>query len=529
MRTPLHCPQLTPDDRYWRVDWFGEVAYPGTVRRYSQPSIKVCISPLVDPNTLRMLFDTPMGDCQQQRSVWMPWGSLLFLRIGDVWHQGRPVEMIPRDCEVFRDLVINPSTVTIIKAGHSVDDHFLLPFSEHAGHRAHTHAYCLAVAAGASTLVIPCVELIRFYFGSSSWLLHQLLTGPFQTGNLWREMHFDPVTQHLHLKLKAWANKAAAADLGRIALSDQARRAAAMIYLSCLRASSQGEKIYPYMGLPFMGMTSLGAHGNWLSYDGQPNRTFLVYRLVNCSHPFPFKSITYECGERSVSRRKQEDRQSSPKSGSGSRFDERKAALGDADPGAQKARRIFRVDDGVRFPDLTNKRVWEESVVALQASGVILKHSTGALEQVAFGEPPSTNEGRGVDAVRQEGAGDTEGPLPKLPAWVRTGVTQAILALGYSAQRVSSKIIVVTGAADPVIALPMVVDEDGVVDAIPLFTDPAGHQRTRQVCFVALQRMGETIRLVGVVEGRKITEQPCVLEVHAPDVLDVVQRLYDIQ
>lgn len=529
MRTPLHCPQLTPDDRYWRIDWFGEVAYPGTVRRYSQPCIKVCISPLVDPNSLKMLFEPPMGDFQQQRSVWMPWGSLLFLRVGDVWHQGRPVEMIPRDCEVFRDLVINPSTVTIIKAGHSVGDHFLLPFSEHAGHRAHTHAYCLAVAAGASTLVIPCVELIRFYFGSSSWLLHQLLTGPFQTAKLWQEMHFDPATQHLHLKLVAWASKVTAADLGRIAMSDQARKAAAMIYSSCLRAASQGEKIYPYMGFPFMGSTSLSAHGQWLSYDGQPHRTFLVYRLVSCSHPFPFKSITYESGERTVSRRKQEDQQRSPKYGSGSRFDERKTTLGEADPGAQKARRIFRFDDGVRFPDLTNKRVWEESVVALQASGVILKHPTGALEQVAFGEPPSTNEGRGVDAVRQEGAGDAEGPLPKLPAWVRTGITQSILALGYSAQRVNWKIIVATGAVDPVIALPMVVDEDGVVDLVTIFTDPTGHQRTRQVCFIELQRGDETIRQVGIVEGQKITEPPSVLEIQVPDVLEVIHRMYDAQ
>lgn len=529
MRTPLHCPQLTPDDRYWRIDWFGEVAYPGTVRRYSQPSIKVCISPLVDPNTLRMLFDTPMGDCQQQRSVWMPWGSLLFLRIGDVWHQGRPVEMIPQDCEVFRDLVINPSTVTIIKAGHSVDDHFLLPFSEHAGHRAHTHAYCLAVAAGASTLVIPCVELIRFYFGSSSWLLHQLLTGPFQTEKLWHEMHFDPATQHLHLKLAAWANKATAADLGRIALSDQARRAAAIIYSSCLRASSQGEKVYPYMGLPFMGTTALGAHGQWLSYDGQPNRTFLVYRLVSCSHPFPFKSITYESGERKISRQKKDGQQGSSTRGEGHRFDAKKATLDGADPGQQKARRYFGFNDSTRFPDLAKKRVWQERVVALQALGVVLKHANGVLEQVAFGEPHSTHEGRAVDAARQEDTGSAGEELSKLPEWVRTGINQAILVLGYSTPRIHAEVVLAVGSGDPVAALPMVVDEDGVVDSVPLFTDPAGHQRTRQVCFVALQRGTETVRLVGVVEGRKITEQPSVLEVHTPDVLDVIQRLYDAQ
>lgn len=39
-------PHVTPDDRFWRVDWFGESAYTASVHRYTQPSIKVVLSPL---------------------------------------------------------------------------------------------------------------------------------------------------------------------------------------------------------------------------------------------------------------------------------------------------------------------------------------------------------------------------------------------------------------------------------------------------------------------------------------------------
>ncbi len=39
-------PSLTPDSRFWRVDWFGDCGYPGHIPRYGQPSIRVVLSPL---------------------------------------------------------------------------------------------------------------------------------------------------------------------------------------------------------------------------------------------------------------------------------------------------------------------------------------------------------------------------------------------------------------------------------------------------------------------------------------------------
>jgi hypothetical protein len=42
---------LTPDNRVWRLDWFGDCGYPAHIRRYSQPGIKVVLSPLLaDPS-----------------------------------------------------------------------------------------------------------------------------------------------------------------------------------------------------------------------------------------------------------------------------------------------------------------------------------------------------------------------------------------------------------------------------------------------------------------------------------------------
>lgn len=67
-------PQLTPDPRPWRIDWFGEVAYPGAIRRYTQPCIRVAISPLTN------YYPTSDGslrietDVREQQQIWMPVG-----------------------------------------------------------------------------------------------------------------------------------------------------------------------------------------------------------------------------------------------------------------------------------------------------------------------------------------------------------------------------------------------------------------------------------------------------------------------
>ncbi len=81
---------MPPDGRIWRIDWFGECAYPGSVRRYAQPSIKVAISPLrsAEGNPDHLL----LPDCtelEEQREFWAPIAALPMLAIGDLWQNGQ--------------------------------------------------------------------------------------------------------------------------------------------------------------------------------------------------------------------------------------------------------------------------------------------------------------------------------------------------------------------------------------------------------------------------------------------------------
>jgi len=162
-------PSLTPDERIWRLDWFGECGYPGSVQRYTQPSIKVAISPLrCLPDDVEALLLPTCTDHAHQREVWVPIAALPLLGIGDLWQNGRLVASPDYEVETFDGLRIEPATTSFVKAGLAIDEKFLIPLNIHPWHRPHTQAYCVTVEGESGRrLLIPCAEIIRFYFGSS--------------------------------------------------------------------------------------------------------------------------------------------------------------------------------------------------------------------------------------------------------------------------------------------------------------------------------------------------------------------------
>lgn len=506
MYQPPLIPQLTPDERPWRIDWFGEVGYPGNIRRYAQPSIKVSLSPLrCDSSDHAALLLSDSTDHQHQYETWAPIAALPMLAIGDLWQAGHQIASPEYQVESFKGLAINPESTAFVKAGLALEEHFLLPLSHHPWHRHYTQSYCVAVSLGEQRrLLVPCAEIIRFYFGSSSNFLQRLFTAPLSQDNFWTHKHFDPATRHLHLVLANRLSGLSAPDIGRIAESKFAWRAAAGIYASCQKATATGHPAFPYTGFPFEGTADLVASGLWLPFGDQENATFLAYRLRSCSHPFPFLSLSYEASDRKARYGSAENSDTGSKTFSRSSSRGHKSEMAEADPGANRGQRVGALMVQHRFPDLLRKQVWREKVEAILQADVYLRHADGSLEQVGFGESEGHSTTSAIDVVKP-GFREPISKEDSLPWFVRMGLKQIAVHPAHASTKLTMKIVAPKGMMQPVFSLPVVIDEDGVIDAFLLFNKSEGSTRQRRGCFVEIagsgQNSGHLVILEGVTQG----------------------------
>lgn len=500
-------PNLTPDDRVWRLDWFGECAYPGSIRRYAQPSIKVVLSPLrCDPSDHSVLLLPDSTEHQHPHEAWAPIAALPVLAIGDLWQHGCQVASPDYQTESFKGLCITPESAAFVKAGLAIDEQFLLPLNRHPWHRLHTQSYCVAVSLGSGNrLLIPCMEIIRFYFGSSGNLIQRLFTAPLRSEALWTRKRFNAANKHLHLVLANRLSGVSAADIGRIAESKFAWRSAAGIFASCQKASVQKHPVYPYTGFLFEGVTDLAASGVWLTFGEQERATFIAYRLRSCSYQFPFHSLSYEAADRKV----WHDASGGSKPGNG-KYSRSRSKIGevtDTDAGANKSQHAAGIANRYKFPDLQRKQVWREKIEAMPRADVFLRRADGNLEQVAFGEADGYSAVAGLEA-RQTTTDEKEIPLPQ---FVQFGLKRIAANPEYAQPSVQVKLACLPGKTNPVFTLPVVIDEDGVIASDQLFDGADGSKRQRRACFVEMSTQPTQLRYLLIIEGRTRSTQPEIL------------------
>jgi hypothetical protein len=449
------------------------------------------------------------------------------LTVGDLWQSGRLLASPDYVVETFNGLRIEPGTTDFVKAGLAIDEKFLIPLNVHPWHRPHTQAYCVLVECGdGRRLLVPCVEIIRFYFGSSGNLVQRLFSAPLAKETLCSSKSFNPADHHMHLVLAAGLSGASASDIGRIAGSPPAWRSAAGIHASCQKAAASGMPAYPYTGFPFEGDTNLVASGVFLPFGEEHAATFLAYRLRSCSHAFPFRSLSYETPRR-ADRRTRSGKGNSDQA-SAWRVVQRTAHAQTVhdDPSARKSQRSRIFTAKHRFPDLLHKPVWKEKIEGFENNDVFLLRSDGSIEQVAFGEPGGSSEATGIDATVQTESGVQPPKRPSLPRFVRKALAQVrrdVAATGDHDATV--RVICPEGRSFPVFFLPTVVDEDGVIAPELLFSDETGGVRQRRGCFVEIVGCEKAPRLLAIVEGREVRDPATPVTLIRSDVHDLIRCL----
>lgn len=340
----------------YRIAWFGNI-----VRKTTLDGVSVVFTPLsIDPST-----GEERSDVFKHIPVMVPIAFLRALRIGDIWEDCRWTGRRDTRAKETFHLDVTENNTAVMPAGaltekDSSNPKFLLPFSAFAGHREHTNSQCLRIALqdGAS-LVIPCMELIRFYFGASGSFLKRLLSGPFALERLYTDARLNPRSGTANIELAPDLHGVAATTVARIAFCKQAASAARWIVNSGVASAANRLDYYPKTNFPFHGKTDLTAYGRWI-IDGN-SRTFLAEQLSSCTHPFPFETLFYTTRQTLTKSDVGIDPTRSPEKMDTSNSDRKEAAIQLTDgpiSSSLQSMGIPSCDEAtLSFPDLANKKI----------------------------------------------------------------------------------------------------------------------------------------------------------------------------
>lgn len=393
--TSGNSPRLTffpQDGKSWRIDWFGDVAFPNKRESHRQPSICIAISRVIKGPFGQFISNHSV---RGQRQIWAPVGLLPNFRIGDIWQDGFLIQHEENPPLAFENLNVNRVSSRIAKAGVDVEGRgFLLPVQAHPWHMRHTQSYCLVVRLSQDQqLIIPCVELIRFYFGSSSSLLATLFTPPLDRTRLYSNAHYHPGSGRLHFQLAPGISGYSASDIGRLHHDFHAWRAASEIGVSILTGSTRKGKAYPSTHFPFAGSTTLVVKGEWLPLGEHRGNSFLVHSIQSCSHPFPFRTLAYDMPRISTfedHRRVLRRINPTPPASQFSRITGTPSVVAQ-DPSKRFAERTWHTWQGVKFPDLETKNVFKKTPLIKRNQDPFTRpRHASAVNTLAVAEPTGT-------------------------------------------------------------------------------------------------------------------------------------------
>lgn len=270
------------------IIWFGRVSSIGRAGQH-KPQIEVVLRPAEDPNarTVRIL---------------VPAAFVRALRLGDVWHGPNLVAVSSAPVVQLKDLQISGNAENVSPIGRPLEEgsgEFPLDFRTYSAHSGHTGAFTVRERLSEDQwMVIPCWEVLRFYFGASGALASRLLSGPIAARNLYRSIRHDQRSDTHWLDLASGLPAAAAATVARIALDPSAGSAARWISNSGTAARANRLAYYPKTNFPFIGKTDLTIQGHWFNQGSQS--VLFVERIMSCTHPFPFRQLNYSVMPRVV-------------------------------------------------------------------------------------------------------------------------------------------------------------------------------------------------------------------------------------
>lgn len=298
----------------WRVDWMADIQ--------KNPAVQTEHLITVFLTKLNCSGDAPFSplnnkflNTEYRRVAEIGVGLLSIVWTGSVWRNGCRVEDNAK--YLSRSISVDTSLVKSIKFSDSSDSLSkvrLIPASQYPlGSKAwasvqHAPLFALPYSGDPCGLLIPAIEVIRFYYIYSTSSARALFYG--QYDSLFSDPECDYGIPLPSVKLTLWwfAKHGDAWMLAR--------------YIASKTVKTRVEKIHNWITLgilkgadtkiaesffPFDGNTNLKVEGTQIKGDDGKSR-FLVTRLRNCSHPMPYSEVTIRIEKKSTDPKELEER-----------------------------------------------------------------------------------------------------------------------------------------------------------------------------------------------------------------------------
>ncbi|MBM97088.1 MAG: hypothetical protein CMI09_14720 [Oceanospirillaceae bacterium] len=291
--------EFPKDGRYWRVDWVGALLPNPEVT--TEPHVQIVISPfLSDPHSLRPdgLSSVRVTDLSRQKVIKVGIGQLPLFDIGSVWLNGLHQGIYSGVVEEFRDLDINGRTVRNISAIHKDAGVNVIPYSHYRLGKAGAGSWIVAIEYGGDPygILIPAMELIRFYYAVSSNLAHAIFSGALQhspdsiisTDRTW----YQESDNRVCLGLRQHVTDEEGWIIARILQSKEAAQSCRKIYDSFIKNALNKDFVHVQSDFPFCGKTNLIARIKRIPGSGKGQWRRLVLGLEYCSAPMPYSELT---------------------------------------------------------------------------------------------------------------------------------------------------------------------------------------------------------------------------------------------
>jgi hypothetical protein len=300
---PYPTREFPEGNELWRISWIGQFKLNPAAR--SEPTIQLVLDqyqyPKIDPNSIT---HKASYNLENTRVIEIGIGQLPPLSIGSFICNKKVIET-PEYTTREYELTISSSTTQVVRMDATYMDggrtYRYVPPAYYPLPEEMDATMCCVIERAitneseVSRIIFPSGELLRFYFGTSTTLLKEIIKGGLDIGS---NTIYNPQLTGLgmdgtaYVKLRKRVGDADAPVAALIGTSPYAQRVVRHIHASIERNSANGLGYIPEVLPPFLGQTRMRLHGKLI--NSGPNWHLLVFWIESCSAPFPFERLRWK-------------------------------------------------------------------------------------------------------------------------------------------------------------------------------------------------------------------------------------------